>query len=220
MAATAGFGGFPPEAVEFYRRLEADNTKAFWVANREVYDRAVRGPLDALCAELADEFGTFHAFRPHRDVRFSKDKRPYKDHQGAVTEGEGGELYYVQIGGDGLFVASGYHQLARDQLQRFRAAVDDAGAGEELAGIVAGLARRHEVGGRELSTAPRGYPRDHPRVALLQHKGLTVGRRFGTPAWLATRGARRRIVDTWREAAPLHAWLNHHVGPSELPPER
>lgn len=214
------FAGFPPEAVDFFRRLGADNTKAFWEANRDVYERAVRDPLRALTTELADEFGTFHLFRPHRDVRFSKDKTPYKDHQGAVTEGEDGELYYVHVGPDGLFVATGYHQLARDQLERFRAAVDDDAAGPELVEIVADLQRRYEIGGHALSTAPRGYPRDHPRVRLLQHKGLTAGRSFGTPAWLATRQAKRRIVDCWHGAAALNGWLNRHVGPSELaPPE-
>ena len=162
--------------------------------------------------------GTFHLFRPHRDVRFSRDKSPYKTHQGAVTEGEGGELYYLHLDGEGLFVATGYHQMARDQLERFREAVDDERSGPELERTVAALERRYEIGGRELKTAPRGYPRDHPRVRFLQHKGLTAGRRFGTPAWLGTRRAKSRIVEAWRGAAPLDEWLNTHVGPSRLPP--
>jgi uncharacterized protein (TIGR02453 family) len=216
--ATARFTGFPPEAVAFYEGLVADNTKAFWNDHKGDYERAVRGPMLALTTELEPEVGPFHLFRPYRDVRFSKDKSPYKDHQGAVTEGEGGELYYLHLGTDGLFVASGYHTMAADQLDRFRRAVDDDAAGEELVAIVASLERRYEIGGQALSTAPRGYPRDHPRVRFLRHKGITAGRRLGTPAWLATRQAKRRILDTWLGAAPLCDWLNAHVGPSALPP--
>lgn len=212
------FGGFPPEGVEFFVGLGRDNTREYWTSHVEVWQRAVRDPFGALTAELADEYGTFHIFRPNRDVRFSKDKSPYKDHQGAVTEGEGGEMYYVALSADGLFVASGMHQMAKDQLDRYRRAVDDPASGVELEGLVAALERRYEIGGRELSTAPRGYPRDHPRVRLLQHKGVTAGRHLGTPAWLATRRARSRIVEVWSGAAELNDWLARHVGPSELPP--
>lgn len=219
MTEAGRFTGFPPDAVDLYRRLRVDNTKAFWAANKDVYETAVLGPLRALTEELAGEFGTFHLFRPYRDVRFSKDKSPYKDHQGAVTEGEGGEAYYLHIGPDGLFVASGYHQMARDQLERFREAVADDGTGPELAELVAAAERTFEIGGEALVTAPRGYPRDHERVRLLRHKGLTLGRSFGTPDWLATRRARSRIVDTWRRAAPVNGWLERNVGPSQLPPD-
>jgi uncharacterized protein (TIGR02453 family) len=217
--AATTFRGFPPEAVDFYRQLTANNTKAFWTEHRDTYDRAVREPLEALAAELEPEYGTFHLFRPHRDVRFSKDKSPYKDHQGAVTEGQDGELYYLHISEEGLFVASGYHYLAPDQLERYRQAVVDDDAGPELEQIVAKLEKRYEIGGHALKTAPRGYPRDHPRVRLLQHKGMTAGRRLGAPAWLATRQAKKKIIDAWAGAAPLSDWLNAHVGPSELPPD-
>jgi uncharacterized protein (TIGR02453 family) len=219
-APTARFGGFPPEAVAFYQRLELDNTKAFWTANRDVYERAVRAPLVALTGELADEFGPFHLFRPHRDVRFSADKSPYKTHQGAVTEGEGGEAYYLHLGPDGLFVGTGYHEMARDQLARFRDAIVDEDAGSDLAQRVAALERRgYELGGEALKTAPRGYPRDHPRVRLLRFKGITARRSFGTPSWLSTRRTRTRVVEAWRGAWPLDEWLIAHVGPSEEPPE-
>jgi uncharacterized protein (DUF2461 family) len=80
-------GGFPEEALVFYEGLEADNTKAYWTDHKAVYERAVREPLDALLAELAPEFGTAKVFRPYRDVRFSKDKTPYKTAAAAVVEG-------------------------------------------------------------------------------------------------------------------------------------
>lgn len=214
----AAFRGWPVEAVEFYERLEAENTKAFWEANKSTWLESVRAPMEALSAEVADEFGPLHLFRPHRDVRFSKDKTPYKTHLGAVTEGVGGELYYVQLSAGGLFAASGYHQMARDQLARFREAVADERTGPALEAVVADLGRRYDVSSEGLTTAPRGYPRDHPRIALLRLKGVTVSTSWPPGPWLSTRRALSRVVGVWRSAQPLNDWLNAHVGPSTEPP--
>jgi uncharacterized protein (DUF2461 family) len=81
----------------------------------------VKGSVEALCDELAD-YGPFHLFRPHNDLRFSKNKPPYKTHQGAYGESEGGAGFYVQVSKDGLMVAAGYYAMAKDQLERFRSA--------------------------------------------------------------------------------------------------
>lgn len=214
------FRGWPPEAFEFYAGLEVDNSRAWFAGHRETFETAVRGPFTALAAELADRYGTFHVYRPHRDLRFSADKSPYKTHQGAVTETEGGVSLYLQISAEGLYVGAGIWAPARDQLERYRRAVADERTGPELATAVADLRRRrYEVTARAtLKTAPRGWPRDHPRIDLLRHKGLVVGRAFGIPAWVHTRRALRRIRDTWDGAGPVITWLERHVGPSELPP--
>lgn len=212
------FTGWPDAAFDFFARLTTDNTKSFWEANRAVYDDAVRAPMQAFADLVAEEYGPLHIFRPYRDVRFSADKSPYKTHCGAVTEGPDGELYYVQVSGDGLLAASGYYQMARDQLERFYAAVDDERSGRGLVAVVDGLRGEYDVGGSELKTAPRGYPRDHPRVELLRHKGLTINRAFPVEDWHATPEAAARITGVWDAAAPMNAWLNRHVGPSTLPP--
>lgn len=213
------FTGIPLEAIDFYRQLEAHNTREWWLANKATYDEAVKAPFVALAAELADEFGMFHLFRPNRDVRFSKDKSPYKSHQGAVTEGEGGEAYYFAIGPEGLFVGSGYYRMAKDQLERFRQAIVDDATGPDFERLVAAVERTYSISGEELKTAPRGYDRDHPRVRFLRHKGVTLGREYGAPAWLATKRAKSMIVKTWRGADPVHEWLNANVGPSHEPPD-
>ncbi len=82
------FSGFADEAFTFYEGLLADNSKPYWTSHKEIYERHVRAPLTELCAELEEEFGAVKLFRPYRDVRFSKDKTPYKTHQGGHT-GEG-----------------------------------------------------------------------------------------------------------------------------------
>ena len=136
-----GFTGFPDAAFSFYESLAADNTRTFWLANKPTYTSAVRAPMDALLAEL-DEFGPFHVFRPNKDVRFAKDKRPYKDHIGAYGESEGGAGHYVHLSATGLLVGTGYYQMAADQLARFRDAADSDAIGAEIAAITAGLAKQ------------------------------------------------------------------------------
>jgi uncharacterized protein (TIGR02453 family) len=216
------FNGWPAEAVEFYTGLEADNSKSYWTEHRAMYEQAVKGPMNELSAAIEDEFGPLRIFRPYRDVRFSKDRSPYKTNIGAVTEGEGGEIYYVQLSSEGLLVGTGFFHMATDQLERHRAALDD----EELGRYVEALVEKLESAGYgigsigELKTAPRGYRRDHPRVRLLRMKGLTAWRTFEPAPWFSTPAALDRVTKTWRGGAALNKWLCTHVGTSRLaPPE-
>jgi uncharacterized protein (DUF2461 family) len=86
------FRGWRVDALEFFEGLEAENSKAYWARNKPVYDREVRAPMEALLAELEPDWGEGRIFRPYRDVRFSKDKSPYKTTI-AATVGDG----YVQL---------------------------------------------------------------------------------------------------------------------------
>jgi uncharacterized protein (TIGR02453 family) len=217
--AAQGFRGFPPEAIAFFAGLEADNSKAYWTANLATYQTAVRGPMEALIATVDDEFKPLRIFRPNRDVRFSKDKSPYKTSISAVGERAGGAAYYVALSSEGLFVGSGYWHLGSDQLARYRDAVDDEGTGTELGAIVKGLPRGYDVHGDDLKTAPRGFARDHPRIDLLRKRRLSVGRSWAPASWLHTAKARDRVEEAWRVAGPLDDWLDANVGPSEMPPE-
>jgi uncharacterized protein (TIGR02453 family) len=213
------FRGFPEAGIDFYRELDADNTRAFWLANKHRYEADVKGPMLELCDELAD-YGTFHLFRPYNDVRFAKGKPPYKTAQGAYTEGEGGAGFYVHFAADGLMCGSGYYAMAKDQLERFRTAVADDARGGELAEIVGRFDRTYRIGAiDELKTAPRGYPKDHPRIDFLRRKGLMVSKEFGTPKWLHTKAVVARVRSVWEAAGPMNEWLDTHVGPSELEPE-
>src|SRR5205807_1719459 len=113
--------------------LEADNSKTYWQEHKSVYETAVKAPMDALLAELADEFGEGKVFRPNRDVRFSADKSPYKTAIAAVLGGGG----YIQLSTAGLGIGTGMYVMAADQLDRFRQAIDSAKSGAALAGLVA-----------------------------------------------------------------------------------
>lgn len=208
------FRGWKAEALEFFERLEDENNKAFWQRNKGTYETLVRAPMEALLQELAPTWGEGKIFRPYRDVRFSKDKSPYKTSIGAML-GDG----YVQLDASGLGAGSGMWEMAPDQLERYRAAVDADRTGRRLVEIVsrakeAGLdVTGHDV----LKTAPRGYPKDHPRIELLRYKGLITWREWPAGAWLGTSKAKDRLVEFLQASKPLNAWLRTNVGPSTMP---
>lgn len=216
-AKASGFTGIPAEAFDFYARLAADNTRAWWSAHRHEYESFIREPMTALLAELEAEFGSGHLYRPHRDTRFSPDKSPLKDHQGAVVQIEDSVGYYVQVSAAGLMVAGGWYAPQGAQIDRYRKAVDGP-AGAELEQLVARLVRTFDMDGQSLKTAPRGYPADHNRIGLLRHRALTVARRYGPSPWMGTRTALRKVRDDWRAMRPLLEWLADHIGPG-LDPE-
>jgi uncharacterized protein (TIGR02453 family) len=214
------FRGFPPAAFEFYDQLAADNSKLFWQANKATFEEAVKAPMTALCDDLA-EYGPFHVFRPYNDLRFAKDRPPYKTHQGAYAESEGGAGHYVHIGADGMLVGVGYYSMAKDQLERFRTAVDADATGAAVADLTAALTKQgYAIGAMDaLKSAPRGYPKDHPRIELLRRKGLMASKQFPVSSWMHSGKAVGKIRETWAGVEPLCAWLDAHVGPSTLPPE-
>ncbi len=112
--------------------------------------------------------------------------------------------------------------MASDQLERFRAAVDNDSSGKKLHKLAQSLrAKKIEVSGHEvLKSAPRGYPKDHARIDYLRMKGITAWRRWPPAAWLGTAKAKDRIVEFLKDAKPLTAWLDTHVGPTTQPMER
>lgn len=202
------FTGFPVAALDFYEDLEADNSKAFWAAHKAVYDDCVRGPMLALLAELEPEFGTGKTFRPYRDVRFSKDKAPYKTHQGGFVQTAPGVGFYVQVDAAGLVVAGGFYAGSSAQVAAYRTAVDDERRGAQLEKLLRKLRRDgFEIGGAQLKTRPRGTDPDHPRLDLLRHKALTAGRTEQSPPWLDSARTFDEVRDAWRRFRPLVEWL-------------
>jgi len=209
------FKGFGAGAVQFYEELADNNTRAWFAEHRPTYEAEVRAPLEYLLDDLAPEFGEGKVFRPNRDVRFSKDKSPYKTAAAAVIQTADHERsYYLQLSADGLMVGGGAYVLGGDELARLRSAIDDDRSGSQLERIVADLrAAGAEIGAHDtLKTAPRGYPVDHPRIDLLRNKGIIGWWQHPPRRWLHTAAARDRVAEGWRALAPLNAWLAANVG--------
>jgi uncharacterized protein (TIGR02453 family) len=213
------FTGIPKAAITFFEDLEEHNNKTWWDANKATYATAIKEPIETLCDGLAD-YGSFHLFRLHNDMRFAKNRPPYKTHQGAVAHTDRGTGYYIGLDATGLHVGAGMYMMATDQLQKWREAVDDETNGAALDAMVNTLRTAgFEVSGFEaLKTAPKGWPRDHPRVELLRMKGIGAMRQLGIGPWLHTAMVRDKVLSAFEDARPLCDWLATNVGPSHLPP--
>lgn len=206
------FTGIPDEAVTFYAELRFNNERAWWLEHKPIYDEHVRGPLSALADDLSDEFGPARLYRPHRDLRFSPDPCPYKDHQGASRNIAPRTGYYFEISGEGLMTAGGCYFMDGDILARYRRAVDNESTGRALERIVATLAEQgFLLPEPALKTAPRGFTVEHPRIDLLRIKRLVVSREHGCPDWLPTAETSARVRADWRCYRPLIEWIATHV---------
>lgn len=210
------FSGFPKELFAFLKELEKNNDREWFQANKSRYERDVKAPLEAFLSDVEDEVGPGKVFRIHRDVRFSKDKSPYKTHASVVFE-RAGSVYYLHLEKDHLFCATGYYMMQKDQLARFYEAVVSPKVGAQLEKLVqAAEAKELEIGGAELKNVARGYDKEHPRARLLKHKGLTISRTWRSlPKWVHHTEVGTHVLEAWRQSAALNAWLQEHVGPSE-----
>ena len=202
------FTGFPVDAFDFYDDLEVDNTRSFWEAHKAVYESAVKQPMVALTEALAAEFGPAKVFRPHRDVRFAKDKTPYKTHQGAFVAAGPATGWYVEIAPQGMRVGAGYYEAAGPRLAAVRDAVAADKTGPALKRILAKLEKSgFEISGERLKTTPRGYDADHPQIELLRYKQLLAGKPYGFADFIHTAALVDEVRADWRALKPLVSWL-------------
>jgi uncharacterized protein (TIGR02453 family) len=214
------FSGFGPKVKRWFEGLEADNSREYFAAHRDVYEEAVRDQMQALLLDLSETFGgQVKLFRQHRDIRFSPDKSPYKTNTYGVVYGS--ELaahgLYASISARGLVAGSGYHVMARDQLERYRDAVVNDASGSELVRLAAGAEQSGlELWGESLTTAPRGYPKDHERIALLRRKSLSLGATLRFGRGISGAAGQDFVAATWQAAAPVTGWLDREVGATAL----
>lgn len=208
------FEGFPVAALDFYDDLEMDNTRSFWEAHKAVWTDSVKAPMVALTAALEPEFGPAKVFRPFRDVRFAKDKTPFKTHQGAFVAVGPSTGWYVEVSPRGVRTGAGFYEASPPRLAAFRSAIDHDLTGPGLEELVDGLrAGGWEVGGDRLKTTPRGYPADHPRIELLRHRSMTVGRSLGFEPVIHTAELLDVVRDDWRALRPFVEWVSAHCEP-------
>ncbi len=209
------FSGFPPDAFAFYEGLEADNSKAYWTAHKPVFDECIAGPMQELLDELEPGFGVAKMFRPYRDVRFSKDKSPYKTRQYAVVHlgpAGGAQGLYIGIDADGLHLGGGLHQASTEQARHMRTAIDEDVTGRELRKILDTLLRKgFELAGEQLKRVPKPWDDTHPRAELLRYKSLTAHIHHPPDTWLHTAKAKDEVVTRWKALGPLNAWMGAHA---------
>ena len=202
------FEGFPREATQFLAGLTANNNREWFQAHRETYEQAVREPMKAFVGEFAARFGPAKISRINRDNRFFKDRPPYKTH---IDAGVGG--YYFSLSSHGFYVGTGFYMPDSSVLEKFRAAIDRDASGTDLVTMIAGLKRKgYRVDTHErLTSTPRGYAKDHPRLDLLQMKDIHAGLLMAPDA-ITTRKLLDRTTKTMTDLKPFMTWLTRHVG--------
>ena len=215
------FEGFPEQALEFYEGLEADNSKAYWTDHRAAYDTCVKAPMQELLARLEPEFGPAKLFRPYRDVRFSRDKTPYKTAAAAAIGDDVQGGLYVQLSAAGLMLAGGAHGLTTDQARRLRAAIAEDRPGRALVALLDRLrGDGFTVEGERLKRVPKELDAQSPRGGMLTLKTLFAVQRHEPQEWLHSPEAAERVADAWRALLPLNDWLRQHVGPPRVERQR
>jgi len=219
-AALPDFPGFPPEAMRFLGELRDHNDRDWFAAHRATYDQAIRGPGESLLAALEPALGGLTGrpvrgkiFRIHRDVRFSKDKRPYNAHLHiafpARSDGGAGACgFFFALEPERVLLGAGGFDFSGPVLDAYRAAAADPKRGAGLEAILAKLAQGGlRVEGAELKRVPQPYAQDHPRAALLRRKGLNAWRDIADPRIITGEGLFAETLATYRTLAPLVEWL-------------
>lgn len=227
MRGMSGFRGFSKTAPGFFHHLAAEMNREWFKANKQVYEEEWVAPMTALLDDVRGKLAPAYkgtplqepkVFRIQRDVRFAKDKAPYKTTIGGfVSTGKGnpmesGAAVYVQLGLE-EYVGAGYYVFSPDQLARWRKQVAADKPGKEIAALVAAAAKKgmsldaHDV----LARVPRGIDPEHPRAELLRHKGCVLSfpaiprgliHKPGFSGWLAEQA---------KLAAPVVRWVQKNV---------
>jgi uncharacterized protein (TIGR02453 family) len=220
------FTGFADADGKFFKMLKKKNEKGWFNAHKAEYEEGWSAPMKALLADLREVIDSSYkrceldepkVFRIFRDVRFSKDKSPYKTHIGGyIPLARRGKkstdlpmAIYFHVGPGEVFAAAGHYMMEKESLERFRAAVADDKRGKELSRILAGLAKKgYRAQAHERSKrVPRGYPPDHPRAELLTYKGLTVGFPAVPKAMMTSPKLVKWLAGACKTSAPLVDWL-------------
>ena len=202
-----GFTGFPPEAFTFFASLAKNNNRDWFQAHKDVYERACREPMKALMAAIDPPFGAGWMSRINNDMRFNRDRDPYKTRIEAGVKG-----HYVSVGPQGMYVGTGLYKPEPATLRQLREAVAADVSGRKLQAIVAALRKKGYMVSTHESSAgpPRGYQADHPRIELLKMKDIHAGKTF-EPAMLSTPKALAQVKKAMSDLAPFSAWLKTYV---------
>ncbi len=212
--------------LDYLAKLKKNNSKAWFEDNRALYNTA-KEDFAAFIEDLIKETAKFDPgvkglspkdcmFRINRDVRFSKDKSPYKTEFGAHIQAGGrkalGGGYFIRVGPGGhTGVAGGMHGCESKHLNKIRAAIDEDS--KPLKKILNAAAFKRELGelkGEKLKTAPKGYPKDHPDLELLQFKDYFVWKAFADKDVLAAKFV-KDAAKIFKLVHPLNRYLTQVV---------
>lgn len=228
MSEFPDFPGFPEEGMQFLEDLAANNNRVWFEAHKQVYLDHLLDPAQRFVMALGERLktlsdgivydtatsGSGSIMRIYRDLRFRKDKTPYKTYlrvvfwEGAARRTENPGLYFsMDANGGGIFV--GVHEFSGPVLAVYRDAVVDERAGSDLAAALDAVrsAGDYRVGGEHYKRVPRGYDPDHARADLLRYNALYAMSPSIPAPLLSTPALVELCFEHCRNMMPLHRWL-------------
>jgi len=214
---------FSNEAIKFLRGLKRNNDRAWFEERRAIYERELRTPMLALISEINEAMAAFSPMhvrppqkimmRIYRDIRFSKNKQPYKTHVSGWWARDGlektsGGGFYFHVSPEEVFIAAGVYMPEREQLLAIRRYL--AEHHKEFRALMKAKRLRSlmtEFDGASLTRAPKGFPEDHPAIDLLKNRQWGVSAKL--PGEIATKPSLvKEVVQRFRAAAPVIGLLN------------
>jgi len=218
------FDGFPRAGIDFMKRLKRNNNRPWFEKHRDDYESSVKLPMQSLIAALHPHFERFapefdinpkrSLFRIYRDVRFSKDKTPYKTHVAAhfvlrgKAKGVEGSGFYLHIEPGEIFLGGGIYMPDNDQLKKIRRSIADQP--DRFLSIMKNLRFKKLFGrleGEKLQRVPKGYEPDHSMAEWLKYKQFFVGVEWPESKCLNVKFV-PEIVTVFEAATPLVRFLN------------
>jgi len=209
-----------PATMEFLRELKVNNNRPWFNDHKDRY-KAAHTEMVSFAESLIAEMNTHDVlettsgkkclFRIYRDVRFSKDKSPYKPHfSGSMVRASkwrrGGYYFHIEPGN--CFLGGGFWKPDSKDLLRIRQEIDaDAAPLRKIINQPEFKATYGELGGEQLKTAPRGFDKDHPEVDLLRYKQFLLMHTF-TDKEVMTPGFTQRLSDTFKPMRPFFDFMS------------
>jgi uncharacterized protein (TIGR02453 family) len=223
--AVEDFKGFPKDFFAFFRELKTHNERAWFEDNKQRYRDSVQAPMSAFIEAMVPRMKKISKhfvcdprpnggsmFRIYRDMRFAKDKRPYKENAAchfrhASGRGVHAPGFYMHFAPDEVLFGGGSWMPEPDALAKIRGAI--AGKPTAWKKVVGDPAFRKQfdgVQGDALSRPPRGFEHDHPLIDDIKKKSFFALRREGVTLAQSSQlvGA---VADTFRAASPLMKFL-------------
>ena len=221
------FDGFPADAFNFYAEIAENNEKPWFDANKARFKANVQKPAQGFVVAMGEKLATLTDYiqydvklngsgsimRIYRDVRFSKDKTPYKTNLALIWwEGQRKKTespsFYFSLSADQVYIGGGLYMFPKDFMPAYRAAVLNDELGSELEAAVQSVqAKGYEVLGEKYARVPRGFDKEHPRVELLKHKGLYVGGTVIEKSVALSAELVDACFEHYRNFYPIQAWM-------------
>jgi uncharacterized protein (TIGR02453 family) len=223
------FDGFPETGLSFLRDLGANNERDWFEAHRIAWDEQIIPSMLSWCSELSTRLRDVmphlvfvprvggSLYRLNRDIRFSRDKSPYKTHVAALMWEGNGEKHdapgvYLHVAPGEVIFGGGLYVFEEGRLDRYRKLLHNEQSAERLRSALA-LAKKAGLkpDGDKLQKPPRGFDPEGPNAELSKYKGLVVGKTIKPAGWLHSKEALERSEAAARAYAPLHAWLRDEL---------